>query len=99
MQGAGMTSHLTFCIAIISTLCALARADDRAAAMHFDIRAIDRDREIKAADKILGDEPVTVTASHSPRSAGGEHDFFSEGDYWWPDPANPDGPYIQKDGM
>jgi hypothetical protein len=27
------------------------------------------------------------------------HDFFSEGDYWWPDPQNPDGPYIQRDGM
>jgi hypothetical protein len=40
-----------------------------------------------------------VTASSSPRSAGGKHDFFSEGDYWWPDPKNPDGPYIQRDGM
>jgi hypothetical protein len=30
---------------------------------------------------------------------GGPHDFFSEGDYWWPDPKNPDGPYIQRDGM
>jgi hypothetical protein len=32
------------------------------------------------------------------RSAGGPHDFFSEGDYWWPDPANPSGPYIRRDG-
>lgn len=44
-------------------------------------------------------KPVTVTAASSARSAGGVHDFYSEGDYWWPDPANPDGPYIQKDGM
>ena len=27
------------------------------------------------------------------------HDFFSEGDYWWPDPKNPGGPYIQHDGQ
>ena len=27
------------------------------------------------------------------------HDFYSEGDYWWPDPENPDGPYIRKDGL
>ncbi len=40
-----------------------------------------------------------MTAAGSPRSAGGKHDFFSEGDYWWPDPKNPDGPYIQRDGM
>ena len=44
-------------------------------------------------------EPITVTAASSSRSAGGKNDFFSEGDYWWPDPQNPDGPYIQKDGM
>ncbi|GAB3915602.1 hypothetical protein GCM10028804_00310 [Larkinella terrae] len=44
-------------------------------------------------------EPITVTAQTSPRSAGGPHDFFSEGDYWWPDSTNPQGPYIQRDGM
>lgn len=44
-------------------------------------------------------EPITVTASFSPRSAGSKHDFFSEGDYWWPDAKNPDGPYIQQDGL
>ncbi|WP_210520135.1 alginate lyase family protein [Hymenobacter terricola] len=47
----------------------------------------------------LQQAPVTVTASTSPRSAGGPHDFFSEGDYWWPDPANPAGPYLQRDGQ
>src|SRR4051812_37039023 len=47
----------------------------------------------------LQQEPVTVTAQTSPRSAGGKHDFFSEGDYWWPDPVSVDSPYIQKDGM
>ena len=44
-------------------------------------------------------EPVTVTAQTSPRSSGGKHDFFSEGDYWWPNPVSVDSPYIQKDGM
>ncbi|TCJ19571.1 alginate lyase [Flaviaesturariibacter flavus] len=47
----------------------------------------------------LAQEPETVTAHSSPRSAGGRHDFFSEGDYWWPNPASPDSPYIQKDGL
>src|SRR5688500_18805674 len=40
----------------------------------------------------------SVTAVRAERSAGGVHDFYSEGDYWWPDPANPDGPYVQRDG-
>ena len=43
--------------------------------------------------------PVTVTATYSPRSGGGKHDFFSEGDYWWPNPISPDSPYVQRDGM
>ena len=64
-----------------------------------DIASVDKKRILKAAGQYLNEEPITVTASSSPRSAGGRHDFFSEGDYWWPDPKNPDGPYIQKDGM
>jgi hypothetical protein len=51
------------------------------------------------AAKLLPEKPVTVTASNCKRSAGGLHDFYSEGDYWWPDPANPGGSYIQKDGQ
>ena len=47
----------------------------------------------------LQQKPVTVTAQTSPRSAGGKHDFYSEGDYWWPNPVSVDSPYIQKDGM
>ncbi len=64
-----------------------------------DIAAIERARLLPAAEAFLKEQPVTVTASRSPRSAGGPHDFFSEGDYWWPDPENPDGPYIQRDGQ
>ncbi len=51
------------------------------------------------AELALKLQPITVTASAASRSTGGIHDFYSEGDYWWPNPANPDGPYIQKDGL
>jgi hypothetical protein len=68
-------------------------------AQTFDVAAFDHTRVLKAADKYLNEKPVTVTASQSLRSAGGLHDFFSEGDYWWPDPNDPGGPYIQRDGM
>lgn len=41
-----------------------------------------------------------ITDVHNPRSEGGPHDYYSNGDYWWPDPDSPDGlPYIQKDGQ
>ena len=64
-----------------------------------DLRALERTRVLTAAERYLTEQPITITAFSSPRSAGGQHDYFSEGDYWWPDPANADGPYIQRDGM
>src|SRR5262245_6692214 len=57
----------------------------------FDVAAFDRDRVLKAANQYLSEAPITITASSSRRSSGVAHDFFSEGDYWWPDPQNPEG--------
>lgn len=65
----------------------------------FDVAAFDRPRVLRNAKSYLADPPATVTSAQSSRSAGGPHDFFSEGDYWWPDPKNPDGPYLQRDGL
>jgi hypothetical protein len=62
------------------------------------IDAIERPRVVVAANEYLLHQPVTITSARAARSAGGPHDFFSEGDYWWPDPKNPDGPYIRRDG-
>jgi hypothetical protein len=60
---------------------------------------VERNRVTAAADRYLKETPITVTATRAPRSAGGPHDYFSEGDYWWPDPQNPTGPYVQRDGQ
>lgn len=43
--------------------------------------------------------PVTITSFIAERSAGDCHDFYSEGDYWWPDSLNPEGPYVRRDGQ
>jgi hypothetical protein len=59
----------------------------------------DRSRILRAAREYLPLEPVTVTAFRSPKSPGGAHDFFSQADYFWPNPKNPDGPYINRDGQ
>lgn len=58
-----------------------------------------RKQVMKEAAWAMQQEPVTVTAQSSPSSSGGKHDFFSEGDYWWPSPVSIDSPYVQKDGM
>ncbi|RHU27163.1 MULTISPECIES: alginate lyase family protein [unclassified Parabacteroides] len=53
---------------------------------------------ILRGDDALGEEPVTITSFVAERSAGGIHDFYSEGDYWWPNPLSPDSAYIRRDG-
>ena len=42
---------------------------------------------------------ITCNALSSERSAGSKHDFYSEGDYWWPNLKYPDSAYIRKDGL
>src|SRR5580698_11334028 len=64
-----------------------------------DVAKIDHNRILSAAGRYLQEQPKTITSVHAARSEGGPHDYFSEGDYWWPDPKNPDGPYIRRDGF
>lgn len=54
---------------------------------------------LSSAEAYLSLAPKTITSFPIERSAGGLHDYYSEGRYWWPDPENPDGPYIRKDGQ
>src|SRR5687767_5267812 len=86
----------TICCTVVSlyTVAAVAQVDVSKAAM-----TVLKAQSLSEAAQALKEQPVTVTASVCPRSAGGKHDFYSEGDYWWPDPANPEGPYIQRDGQ
>ncbi|HLI04029.1 MAG TPA: alginate lyase family protein [Terracidiphilus sp.] len=60
---------------------------------------VDYHRIVTAAQSYLADPPVTITAFPAPHSPGGLHDFYSQADYFWPDPKNPDGPYINRDGI
>jgi hypothetical protein len=64
-----------------------------------ELQAIDRKRVLAAADRYLAEPAVTITSTSSPRSPGGPHDYYSEGDYWWPDLQHPSGPYIRRDGL
>lgn len=58
-----------------------------------------KDSILRRAKRSMAESPITVTAEQCPRSAGGPHDFYSEGDYWWSNPADPQGAYIQRDGQ
>lgn len=64
-----------------------------------DVGEVDRKRILKAAKSALVLEPITITKFRAEHSAGGPNDFYSNGDYWWPDPSKTNGlPYIQRDG-
>jgi len=77
------------------------RLKSAAAGMSYsdDIKKVLKQQVLDQAAWAMQQLPVTVTSASSPRSAGGKHDFYSEGDYWWPNPVSTDSPYIQKDGL
>jgi hypothetical protein len=64
-----------------------------------ELNSIERDRVLRSAQKYIQGKPITVTAVRAGRSMGGIHDYYSEGTYWWPNPSDPNGPYIRKDGI
>lgn len=97
MTGRYVRRGLSHPLGMLTTVCVLA-APAAGQLTRPELIRIERSRVLAAAKRYLGEPPITVTAVRATRSAGGPHDFFSEGDYWWPDPANPDGPYIRRDG-
>ena len=71
---------------------------ERAAAGFERVARTDRARVLRLAARWLPERPDTITSHPAPRSPGSVHDFFSEADYFWPNPANPSGPYKERDG-
>lgn len=64
-----------------------------------DVAHVDRERILQAAEGALKQEPITITAFRAKLSDGGPNDFYSNGDYWWPNPDTTNGlPYIRRDG-
>lgn len=86
-------------ISLVIASCAAQKKNGYDPMVEKEVTEVLRTQIMEKAAWALHQEPVTVTAQTSTRSAGGKHDFFSEGDYWWPNPVSVDSPYIQKDGM
>jgi hypothetical protein len=56
-------------------------------------------RRLRAdADRRMKEGPWTVTSERPKGVDLDPHDYYSEAPYWWPDPANPSGPYLRRDG-
>jgi hypothetical protein len=76
----------------------------RHAASTNDLPAIvagtDHDRILRLADRALQLKPPAITDHVATNSTGGPHDFFSQGDYYWPNTTNDTGlPYVGRDGQ
>lgn len=52
----------------------------------------------KQAENALQQPIPKLTDKKVPVPGGDKRDYHSLAIYWWPDPANPEGPYIRKDG-
>lgn len=46
----------------------------------------------------MGGPLYSVTFGKSRAKSGDIHDYYSEAPYWWPDPKNPGGKFIRRDG-
>jgi hypothetical protein len=65
-----------------------------------NVADVDRGRILAAASSALTQPPITITAYPAKLSNGGPHDYYSNGDYWWPNTNSPDGlPYVSRDGQ
>ena len=53
----------------------------------------------KSGDAAMENGPWSVTWSDRVAPSGNPHDYFSEGTYFWQNPADPDGPYLHLDGQ
>jgi len=74
----------------------------RAADLHVvqTVGELDRARIMKLAAEALRLDPPAITVHRATNSAGGIHDFYSDADYTWPNPATSNGlPYVGRDGQ
>lgn len=53
---------------------------------------------IKDADAALEQPVANVVDEGALPPSGDPHDYYSYSPYWWPNPENPEGPYIWRDG-
>lgn len=53
---------------------------------------------IENADTTLNQPVANVVDNGTLPPSGDPHDYYSYSPYWWPNPENPNGPYIWRDG-
>ncbi len=64
------------------------------------VARIDRQRIVRLAQDALEIAPISLRDDPAPAEFVSPGDFYSMGDYWWPNPDTPDGlPFVHRDGQ
>lgn len=64
------------------------------------IIGFERDRVVALAESCMEKQPINIGDCRAPLSKGGPNDYFSQSDYWWPNPDTEDNlPWVQRDGQ
>lgn len=86
---------IVFCLGGILRCCG-GSADGLATA----VARIEQARVFQLASNALAQTPRAITDYRATNSAGGPHDYYSQADYYWPNPKTKSGlPYISRDGF
>src|ERR1700679_1515183 len=92
------TAAAAGCMSIANVTLGLSSHGGKSSAFRL-VAETDRQRILEAAAQYVSETPLTITACPAKGSAGGLHDFYSQADYFWPNPKDPNGPYINRDGQ
>lgn len=57
-----------------------------------------KDSLLKKADRAMEEKFPLITDKKTAPPSGDKRDYISQAVYYWQDPANPDGPWIRRDG-
>ena len=96
----GFRRHRTMlwsALLLVATMATLASPSVSTAPIN--VAQMERTQILEAAAAALQQTPITITKYHAQLSEGGPHDYYSNGDYWWPNPDTTNGlPYVRRDG-
>src|SRR6202789_2071000 len=92
------TAAAAGCMSIANVTLGLSSHGGKSSAFRL-VAETDRQRILEAAAQYVSETPLTIRAFPAKGSAGGLHDFYSQADYFWPNPKDPNGPYFNRDGQ
>ena len=92
--------RLTLSIIVLGLLAIASGRGSSTNALVNSVAQFDQARILRLAADALALTPPAITDHRATNSAGGAHDYYSQADYYWPDPKSRSSlPYINRDGF